>query len=89
MPTPAHPQRVRLHGGRNIHAARPGRMGRVTPCGYPVGRLDHWLPAAAANALADLLHTEANRLGATTHPHWKDTAAYRALAVARALNGDR
>ncbi|MFC7794598.1 hypothetical protein [Streptomyces cinereoruber] len=47
------------------------------------------IPAAAANALADLLHTEANRLGAAAHPHWKDTAAYRALAVARALNGDR
>ncbi|MES9804947.1 hypothetical protein [Streptomyces cinereoruber] len=45
MPTPAAPQRVRLYGGRNTHAARPGRMGRVTPCGYPVGRTDHRLPA--------------------------------------------
>ncbi|MFC7794597.1 hypothetical protein [Streptomyces cinereoruber] len=45
MPTPADSNRVRLHGGRNTHAAQPGRMGSVTPCGYPVGRLDHWLPA--------------------------------------------
>lgn len=36
--------RVRLYGGRNTHAAHPGRMGHVTPCNYPVGRNDHWLP---------------------------------------------
>ncbi|MFC9700892.1 hypothetical protein ACFTWD_09395 [Streptomyces sp. NPDC056943] len=38
--------RVRLYGGRNTHAARPGRTGtgHVTPCNYPVGRNDHWLP---------------------------------------------
>ncbi|MGA4941750.1 hypothetical protein [Streptomyces cinereoruber] len=45
MTQPVHPHRVRLHGGRNTHAARPGRMGSVTPCGYPVGRNDHQLPA--------------------------------------------
>lgn len=55
----------------------------------PDGTITVTIPAAAADALADLLHTEANRLGAAAHPHWKDTAAYRALAVARALNGDR
>lgn len=36
--------RVRLYGGRNTHTAQSGRMGHITPCGYPVGRHDHWLP---------------------------------------------
>lgn len=51
--------RVRLHGGRNTHAAQPGRAGHVTPCGYPVGHNDHWIPdtepvtcAACKRALA-------------------------------------
>jgi hypothetical protein len=54
----------------------------------PDGTITVTIPAAAADALADWLDTEANRLGTTVHPRWQDTVAYRALAVARALNGD-
>ncbi len=46
-----HPYRVRLHGGRNVHAARHvnGSANRVTACGYylPDGTDNHWLAATA------------------------------------------
>ncbi|WP_318205354.1 hypothetical protein [Streptomyces sp. SCL15-4] len=42
-----HPYRVRLHGGRNVHAARHvnGSANRVTGCGYylPEDSTNHWM----------------------------------------------
>lgn len=45
MPTPAHPHRVRLHGGRNTHAARDLLSGdRETACDYflAADSRNHW-----------------------------------------------
>ncbi|MFC7929145.1 hypothetical protein [Streptomyces cinereoruber] len=46
MPTPAHPHRVRLYGGRHTHNVQPGFVvGHFTACGTVVHRNDHRLPA--------------------------------------------
>ena len=37
--------RVRLHNGRNTHAAHPNAEQRFTFCGYPTNKRDHWLAA--------------------------------------------
>lgn len=44
---PAYPHRLRLHGGRNTHAARPvngNRDNLVTACGYLAGPKDERKP---------------------------------------------
>ncbi|PVC73502.1 hypothetical protein [Streptomyces sp. CS081A] len=44
MTTPT--TRVRLHGGRNTHAAQPdGSTAIFTTCGHITCPEDHWLPA--------------------------------------------
>jgi hypothetical protein len=52
MTQPDHPYRVRLQGGRNVHAARHvnGSADRATACGYFLSdeSANHWLDDAAA-----------------------------------------
>ncbi|MEU8316685.1 MULTISPECIES: hypothetical protein [Actinomycetes] len=50
QPTDRYPLRVRLHGGRNTHAARPAGDGdQITACDYflPAGTLSHQMPPTA------------------------------------------
>ncbi|MDF2708156.1 MAG: hypothetical protein K0R62_3808 [Nonomuraea muscovyensis] len=49
MTQPSHPHRVRLHGGRNTHAARDLNGGdHITACDYflPTEARNHWLDPA-------------------------------------------
>lgn len=55
----------------------------------PDGTITVTIPAAAADAVAQWLDTEANKLGAAVHPHWTNRAAHHALAVARAITGSQ
>ncbi|MEU6057963.1 hypothetical protein [Streptomyces sp. NPDC047097] len=49
MTQPPHPFRVRLRGGRNVHAARTLTRDRITACDYYLasGAENHWLADTA------------------------------------------
>ncbi|MFE6874727.1 hypothetical protein [Streptomyces sp. NPDC057677] len=49
MPEQAYPERVRLHGGRNVHAAQPIDTGHITACAIYIdrGAQNTWLPSDA------------------------------------------
>lgn len=63
----AWPLRVRLHGGRNTHAARITKAGdRVTPCGYVIAKdgTNHWLADDAGMTCRNCVHRIQNpRIG--------------------------